>query len=400
MIQLCLHLLSGIQLEKLTSNRYYFDYNATSPFAAPVLDWLSKGDFAFSNPSSVHLSGKKVSKEIRNVRKYLFDLFGLDNKEFELYFHSGATEGINNFFKGTAFHGFKNQQKYDYFYVKTDHSCVANSLDDCKVLGHEIYPIDLNADGSIDLKSLTQKLSEQSFLNYTWVNNESGVVFPLEWAEELKEKTKCIIHVDAVQAVGKVKDWNQLSNKVDAYTFSAHKFGAMKGIGFSFIKKDIELSAQIRGGGQQFGLRSGTENTLSILSIPLALKEIEQNYNFDEQLKAKKYIEKHLIELIKDQGEIVGYQNPNRNGQTIYFILYKTKAQISAMAFDLAGMDVSNGSACSSGAVIPSRVLLAMGKSEEESLSAIRLSFSHLFTEGTAKEYWPKIKDVVSKYID
>ncbi len=395
----CLRLLSGIQLEKLTSNRYYFDYNATSPFAAPVLDWLSKGDFAFSNPSSVHLSGKKVSKEIRNVRKYLLELFGLDQNVFELYFHSGATEGINNFLKGTAFYGFKKSLKYHYFYTSTDHSCVANSLEDCRDLGHHVEAIDVDQSGTLNRISLEKKLTHNSIVNFTWVNNESGVVFPLEWARELKEKTGCLIHVDAVQAVGKVENWNKLEKEVDAYTFSAHKFGALKGVGFSFIKKSVEIAPLIRGGGQQFGLRSGTENSLGILSIPLALEEIKKTFQFQNQISGKNYLEKNLIDLLGDKGEIVAALNPHRNGQTIYFILYDTKAQISAMAFDMAGMDVSNGSACSSGAVIPSRVLLAMGKTEKEALSAIRLSFSHSFNLEDAKTFWPLIKDVIQKYL-
>lgn len=386
-------------MEKLTSNRSYFDYNATSPFAKSVLDWLSKGDFVFSNPSSVHLSGKKVAKEIRQVRSYLFELFGLNPDHYHLYFHSGATEGINNFLKGTAFFGLKNKQNYRYFYMGTDHSCVANALEDCMALGHEVHQYKVDADGSIDHHELAKSLDGNSILNFTWVNNESGVVFPLDWAEDIKDKTNCLIHVDAVQAVGKIENWQKLSPKIDAYTFSAHKFGAMKGIGFSFIKKDIKLAPLIRGGGQQFGLRSGTENSMAILSIPYALKEIAENYDFNEQKKGKEFIEKNLKKLIGDKGEIVGDGNPNRNGQTIYFILYDTKAQTSAMAFDLAKMDVSNGSACSSGAVIPSRVLLAMGKTESEALSAIRLSFSHLLDLDDARKHWSQIEPVVSKYV-
>lgn len=384
-------------MEKLTSNRYYFDYNATSPFAAPVLDWLSKGDFAFSNPSSVHFSGKKIAKEIRKVRSYLFELFGLDDNLFHLYFHSGATEGINNFLKGTAFYGFKNKINYKYIHCSTDHSCVVNALTDVMVLGHEVHSLNVDSNGSIDLGH--EVLGKDAILNYTWVNNETGVISPLEDAIKVKEKTGCIVHVDAVQAVGKIYEWQKLSNELDAYTFSAHKFGALKGIGFSFIKKELKISPLIRGGGQQFGLRSGTENTLGILSISKALKHIEKNYDFTKQKEGKDYLENLLAKLIGNKGEIVGAGNPHRNGQTIYFILNDTKAQTTAMAFDLANMDVSNGSACSSGAVIPSRVLLAMGKNETQALSAIRLSFSHFLDLDKAREYWPPIKTVLERYL-
>jgi cysteine desulfurase len=207
------------------------------------------------------------------------------------------------------------------------------------------------------------------------------------------------VHVDAVQAVGKIKDWHLLFKSVDAYTFSGHKFGALKGSGFSFIQNDFDIDPILKGGGQQYGLRSGTENTFSFHSIPLALDYLFDHYNFNEQVAAKRSFEEKLKQVLGNEGEVVGSDDNNRNGNTIYFILYETKAQISSMAFDMAGFDVSNGSACSSGSVKPSRVLLAKGYSDVFAKSAIRVSFSPLLSKEESDSIWNKFEKVLTRFI-
>lgn len=127
----------------------------------------------------------------------------------------------------------------------------------------------------------------ECFLNYTYVNNESGVVWPLEWALDLKKETKCFVHVDAVQAAGKIANWEMLLPELDAYTFSGHKFGALKGIGFTFFNKELDFNPLIVGGTQQEGLRAGTENALGVYTIKLALHEMKENFNADALSIAK-----------------------------------------------------------------------------------------------------------------
>ncbi|MCP4912109.1 MAG: aminotransferase class V-fold PLP-dependent enzyme [Oligoflexia bacterium] len=390
-------------MERLISSRIYLDYNATSPFAPSVLDWLAKGDLLFGNPSSVHSVGKKSLRGMNQVKEYLFKTFGLSDNDYDIFFHSGATEGANTIIKGRA--SYLNQelkQVLPFYYFQTDHSCIHNSSDCLDKAGMPITSLPVKEDGSFYYDQVVGEINKnkkQALLNYTWVNNETGVIFPLEEAVKIKEATGCHVHVDAVQSVGKISDWNKLDNRIDAYTFSAHKFGALKGVGFTFYKKNFEMCPLIRGGGQQGGLRSGTENILGIQSIPFALDDVKEKFDPRKSKEAKDWFEKELSNLLGDQGEIVGSKNENRNLQTTYFITYKVKAHTLSMALDMAGVDVSNGSACSSGAVIPSRVLMAMGYSEDYSKSAIRVSFSHSFDMEEAKVAFEKLSNVLQRYL-
>ncbi len=381
--------------------RHYFDYNATSKISPRVLDWL-KGELVFANPSSVHSSGKAVKREISQTKDFLFQTFELTEERFRLFFHSGASEGINTLLKGHA-HFLKAQSRVMHLvYLATDHSCIHNLSEDLQREGHFVTKIEVNSNGDFEDQKLEESIRQAEgdvLVNYTWVNNETGVVHDLERIVKIKKATGCRVHVDAVQAVGKIDRWQNLSTALDAYTFSSHKFGSLKGTGYSFVGSELEVRPYVRGGGQQEGLRSGTENTLGILSTTLALEDVIANYDFEEQKQGKKYIETKLLELMGKKGEIAGWHHPHRNGNTIYFILYQTKAHTTSMALDMAGFDVSNGSACRSGAVLPSRVLRAMGYSDELAKSAIRLSFSHFFTREKAKEIWPSLQKVLAKFV-
>lgn len=386
-------------------NRTYLDYNATAPIFPEVLEEIKGGHWPMGNPSSVHTCGKKAKRKMGEVSDFLYKVFDLKDREFDLFFHSGATEGINTMVKSLALQSVKQERNFTYLYGVCDHSCVVNQvgfLDTLKLSHHEIS---VDHQGQMNLSELTSKLegidfsNTRVFLNWTWVNNETGVINPLADILSIKEKfPELIVHVDAVQAIGKIEEAFSLESGLDAYTFSGHKFGSLKGVGFSFVAQG-KLCALMNGGGQQGKLRSGTENTWGIFSLLPALKAITSRYSFSAQNEGKIYIEQELEKLIAGRGEIAGVHALHRNGNTIYFILNEVKAQSVAMALDMGGLDVSNGSACSSGAVVPSRVLLGMGYSEDQSVSAIRLSFGAFFTKEKAIEVWPKLEKVLSRFV-
>lgn len=383
----------------LTSKRFYFDYNATSPFADQVINWLVKGDFLFSNPSSIHKSGRKIKKEISLVSDYLHNEFHL-GQSHNLIYHSGATEGINMLIKGLATDLLKRNSKLHFFYSLTDHSAVTNL--DFNGDNVQFHPISVSVNGEFDVEKLIQKMNAvngDKLLNFTWVNNETGVVWPLNIATRIKKETGCKVHIDAVQAPGKIEDWNLLETSLDAYTFSGHKFGSMKGVGFSFVSVELHLGPLLNGGGQQGGLRSGTENTTGILSLKFALKELSNRFNFQELNTAKLFIETSIKELLGDKGEIVAENSKYRNSNTVTIIVYGKKADSMAIAFDLAGIEISTGPACSSGTIEASKVLLAMGKSNEDAKSEIRFSFSPFMTSDQGLEYFEVIKPVLSKFL-
>jgi len=369
--------------------------------ASTVVDWLPDGDLLFANPSSIHSSGKKTKRYINESRKFLFKTFDLD-ESYRLFFHSGASEGINTLVKGFAQNHYARGEKINFVHAEVDHSCVYNLRDELELYGHKVTTFGVCPSGDFDEEGLIQKvksLKGPTLVNFTWVNNETGVVWDLSYLEKLKKETNCLIHVDAVQAIGKIPNWKELSLFADAYTFSGHKFGALKGIGFSFVREDFQFCSMIRGGGQQEGMRSGTENTYGIYSLKLALEELIERENFDQLVQAKSLIENELVELLSNKGRVVARDAKNRNGNTIYMIIPGSKADILITAFDLAKMDVSSGSACSSGAVLPSRVLMSMGVDEEEAKSAIRLSFSYELTLEDANTYLPKISTIVKRFL-
>ena len=382
---------------KSTNKRLYLDYNATAPLDDAVSEWLAKGVFPFGNPSSIHHSGKRSKKLINETRDFLFKTFDLH--EHELFFHSGATEGINNIVKGFCFKSLFMKEDFHFLCFESDHSCIVNQKEHVELMGGSFHAFKVDEQGNYDEKeviSFIKKLKGRVLLNHTYINNETGVVLSLDKVLKIKEETNCFIHVDAVQLIGK---WHtlKLESLVDAYTFSAHKFGGMKGIGFSFILNQNDFFCSlIRGGGQQNALRSGTENVHGIYSIKLALESVVKRFDFDELKKSVKSVEDALV---KSYGEKVIITAPKalKNANTIYLVFNGVKTDILITAFDMSQIDVSSGSACSSGAIKPSRVLLSMGFSIEQAKNSIRLSFSPDFRE--SEECIKKLKLVLDRFI-
>jgi cysteine desulfurase len=392
-------------LERSISNRFYFDYNATSPLSEKVIDFLHSGDFLFGNPSSLHQSGKRSRKFINEAIDFIYHLFNLTPKTHKIFFHSGASEGINSVFKGLAYKYFKEKKKVSFFFSTVDHACVVQLQEELEQLGHLVHFFTVDKNGLFNQKKLIKNIlhetseGRESFLNYTFINNETGVVWPLQWAEEIKKETKAFIHVDAVQAVGKIPNWDMLTSLIDAYTFSGHKFGALKGIGFSFVNKDIDFSPLIVGGTQQDGQRAGTENALGVHSLKLALLDLKENFKPDELDKLKREIEEALVAFIGDKGEVVGRAAPVRNLNTIFLVMYGQKAEILSAKFDMMGVELSTGSACSSGIIKENRILMSMGYSYEDSRSSLRFSFSPFMNKEEAASYIEKIKSILKSFL-
>lgn len=295
---------------------------------------------------------------------------------------------------------FKEKKVASFFFSTVDHACVVLLKDDLEALGHHVFFFEVNREGLFDTQELITKINHQqhlgheSFINFTYINNETGIVWPLSLALKIKEETNAFLHVDAVQLVGKISNWNHLSPVLDAYTFSGHKFGALKGVGFSFVKNDLKFSPLLVGGNQQLGLRPGTENVIGIYSLKLALEDIKEHFSATELLEAKNEIESKLINLIGTKGEVVGFHSPERNLNTIFLVLHGQKAEILSAKFDLQKVDLSTGSACSSGIIKENRILMSMGYSFDDSRSSLRFSFSPLMKKSEAQKYFEKIESV------
>lgn len=355
------------------NNQIYLDYNATSPLSKSVKEFLAQGDFSFANPSSTHSLGKLARKSVNRTRRFLYDLFSLSESEHKLFFHSGATEGIRSFFE-TANAG------DGYIYSQADHP-VAHAM--AKLLserGCVVALLAVDQDGALDLQgslATIQKLrtslkkDAKIFINFTPLNSETGVLWPMELALELKHQTGAYVHVDATQVPGRVPNWDTIEKELDGITFSGHKFGAIKGIGFTFLRNGFPFKSLLVGGNQQDSLRSGTENTLGVSAMELALTDL-RHLDIGKISGLRDRIESAL--LSNDNIQIVGAgAKYGRAANTCAFIHKKIKADVLQMHFDLAGLALSPGSACSSGSLNPSNSLVAMGL-DQYALNLLRLS--------------------------
>jgi cysteine desulfurase len=362
--------------------RLYLDYNATSPLSHSVLDWLKSGDVLFANPSSQHSDGKSSRKSVNEARSFLYKTFGRAEATTKLFFHSGATEGIHTFAHSFAETARLNGKDLLICYSKVDHPAVA-TLEE-RYFGTHVKFFELKRDKNLrymneeNFEALKDKKDNNPELiilyHHLWVHNETGQVSSID--SRFKTIPDLYIHVDSVQVPGKIPDWQNLTG-ADVFTFSAHKFGALKGIGFSFFDAKIPFHPMILGGSQQGNLRSGTENTQGIKTVALALSDL-----LKVDVKKTKQIREDLLSFLKNElagiGEVVSEGEMCSN--TIYFYLNKLSSDIALALFDINGIEISAGSACSSGAAKPSAVLLGMGLSSVAK-NGLRLSMSFASSE-------------------
>ena len=389
---------------KLINRRLYFDYNATAPLSESVINYLRNGVFVFGNPSSIYTEGREARKLISETFDFLRQLFQIPIEGHEIFFHSGATEAINSLVKGMAMYASSQGQKFHFFYSAVDHSSVVKQALHLPLLGHEAHSISVDSNGEIDLEVIIQKIKQQKGLklfNFTQVNNETVVVWPLEWAIKVKQATDCFVHVDSVQAPGKIVSWASPSYELDSYTFSAHKFGALKGVGFTILSQNLPWIPMQMGGGQQKGLRAGTENTQGIYSIKLALEELHSTFAPQTIKTQKDALELALEKMLGAEGQITAKKASHRNLNTINITFnHDIKGELLIAALDLAGLAVSSGPACSMGVSVASRVLLEMGLSERMAKNSLRISLGPKITEEDIAQARDIFSVVLPKYLD
>jgi cysteine desulfurase len=332
--------------------RLYLDYNATSPLSHSVIDWLKSGDVLFANPASQHSDGKSSRKVVNESRVFIYKTFNKNDKDTKLFFHSGATEGLATFAYSFSEVTRVSHKNLLICYSKIDHPAVTALSE--RFYGPHVKTFELKRSSDLlydheanyqALKKLKESDPDLVILyHHLWVHNETGQVSPLEELMKFKSIPDLYLHIDSVQSPGKIKDWQKLSVG-DIWTFSAHKFGALKGIGFSFFNSSLPFQSFISGGGQQSNLRSGTENTQGIKSVALALSVLVK-VNVEENSQQRAKLLSFIRSELKDIGEVIDDRLMASN--TIYFYLYKLSSDIALALFDINGLEISAGSACSS----------------------------------------------------
>ncbi len=368
----------------------YLDNNSTTRVDDRVIDkMIPLLKELYANASSSHYFGKTINQLIKDSRADVSNLIGCDPNE--IIFTAGATESINLALRGLALSPSFNRKKI--VTICTEHKAV---LDTCKNLenqGFEIIYLPVNNDGTVDMKVFASAIDTDTLLvSAMYVNNETGVIHDIEQMSELARKNGTLFFCDATQAFGKIPiDVNKLG--IDLMCFSGHKFHAPKGVGGLYVKNALrnKLLPQQSGGGQEFGIRSGTLNTAGIVGLGEACK-----ISFYEMKAVKEKVEelRDLLEkeLLKIPGTFINGNIKNRIYNTTNICFPNNDANV--IIGRLKNLAVSNGSACTSLVVEPSHVLNSMGLSDDLALSAIRFSLSKFNTEAEIRKTVEEIKTV------
>lgn len=369
----------------------YFDYNATTPIDMRVLDaMLPFLTDNFANASSTHNFGLKANEAVKAARIKVADMIGAEPNE--IVFTSGSTEAINLALKGVL-ENYSAKGKH-IVTVATEHSAV---LDTCKYLetrGYEVTYLPVNSFGLIDLNELKSVLRSDTILVCVmYANNETGVIQPIKEIAQLTHDAGAFYMCDATQAIGKIEiDVDTLG--IDLLCISGHKMYAPKGVGALYVRQSInrlKLPAQIHGGGQENGLRSGTLNVPSIVALGVACEISKQEMNQDAEriCTLRNELEN---ELLKIEGTFVNGKIENRIFNTTNICFRGNDANV--MIGRMKNVAVSNGSACSSAVVEPSHVLTAMGLSDEDAFASIRFSLGKYNTIEDIEIVVNKIKEL------
>jgi len=378
----------------VTSARAYFDWNATAPLRAQARDAMLDALGPAGNASSVHAEGRAARALVEQARRDVAELVGAEPAQ--VVFTSGATEA-NMLALTPAIEADGRRLIGDVLLVSTIEHPSVRAGGRFQVV--EELPV--TGDGVVDLQKLEQRLAqaERPLVSVMLANNETGVIQPLREVARLVHAAGGLLHVDAAQAPGRIEcDINTLG--ADLLTISGHKFGGPQGAGALIRRTDIHVADQLlKGGGQERGQRAGTEAVAAIAGFGAAARAARRGRDSEakhmESLRHR--LEGGLIE--RTPNAIIFGRSAQRLPNTTLVALPDLKAETAIIAFDLNGIAVSSGSACSSGKVQPSHVLMAMGHTPYAK-SAIRLSLGCETTENDVEKLlnaWLKVTSPLSK---
>ena len=369
----------------------YLDNSATTKVYDEVAEKMAAVMLdAYGNPSSLHTLGLDAEKLLKEARKAVASVFGADDKE--IVFTSGGTESDN-----MAIVGAYNARKRESNHIITttiEHPAVLETVKNLERQGAKVTYIDVDRNSMLDMDALREAISGgAAVISVMAVNNETGAMMPLCLVNEVKGNA--ILHCDAVQAFCKEEIENL---PADLISVSAHKIHGPKGIGALYIKNGVKIPSLIEGGGQERGLRSGTENLPGIVGMAEAVKRTMQDKDGYERIKRLNLkLRNGLAEEISD----IRFNSPENGVPYILNVSFLgTKGEVLLHKLEQEAIYVSTGSACSSGrnGKAGSHVLKAMGLSKEEIEGAIRFSFGAFNTEEEIDYVIDKVAKAVGEF--
>jgi cysteine desulfurase len=375
----------------------YLDYSSTTPIDPRVADkmipYLRE---QFGNPASrSHMYGWEAEKAVEEAREHVAALVNADSRE--IIWTSGATEGNNLAIKGAA-HFHKTKGKH-IITVKTEHKAVLDTVRELERQGFEATYLQPGDNGLITIKQLEEAIRPDTILvSVMWVNNEIGVIQPIDEIGELCRSKGIIFHSDAAQATGKTPI-DLEKTKVDLVTFTAHKTYGPKGIGALYVRRKprVRIEAQMHGGGHERGLRSGTLATHQIVGMGEAFRIAKEEMAIE--IPRMQALRDRLAKGLQDIEEVYvngDMQHRVPHNLNVSFNYVEGESLIMAIK-DIA---VSSGSACTSASLEPSYVLRALGRSDELAHSSIRFTFGRFTTDEDVDFTIDLIKKKVQKLRD
>ncbi|WP_302625300.1 cysteine desulfurase family protein [uncultured Eubacterium sp.] len=341
----------------------------------------------YGNPSSLHMAGQRAKEVLEKARKDVAECLGADFKE--IYFTSGGSEADNQAIVSAAKIGARKNKKH-IISTKIEHHAVLHILNKLEKEGFEITLLDIEESGIVKPEDVKSAIREDTALvSIMYANNEIGTLQPITEIGRICREKDVLFHTDAVQAVGHVKiDVNE--QNIDLLSLSAHKFHGPKGVGALFARKNIPLTNMIEGGAQERGKRAGTENLPAIVGMAEALKEA--NSEIEEAAAKEIILRDRLIEgLSKISHSILNGDKKRRLPGNVNFCFEGVEGESLLLLLDAKGIEASSGSACTSGSLDPSHVLLAIGRPHEVAHGSLRLTISK---ENTEEEMDYMIKEI------
>ena len=358
--------------------RIYADNAATTKISQTAMQaMISAMENSYGNPSSIHQIGMAANDALQTAREQIARCLGCMPKE--IFFTSGGTESDNQAIVSAAMLGAK-QNKRHIISTAFEHHAVLHTLRRLKEQGFEIQLLDVGAEGNITAAQVEEAIRPDTCLvTVMFANNEIGSILPIVEIGEVCRAHGVLFHTDAVQAAGHIPV-NVKKQNIDMLSLSAHKFHGPRGIGALYVKRGIELTSLMDGGGQERGKRPGTENLPAIMGMAAALKE-ECTLMEENEAKVTAMRDRLIQGLSQIPYSILNGSREKRLPGNVNFCFEGVSGESLLLLLDSRGICASSGSACASGALDPSHVLLALGLSPEIAQSSLRISLDISNTE-------------------
>ena len=358
--------------------RVYADNAATTKMSRSAIDaMLPYMEEVFGNPSSLYTIGQEAAEAVYKAREKFAKALGCTVNE--IYFTSGGSEADNQAIRSAAEIGAKRNKKH-IISTTFEHHAVLHTLDKLQTEGFDITYLDVHENGLVTAEQVAEAIRPDTCLvTIMYANNEIGTVQPIREIGALCREKKITFHTDAVQAIGHIPV-NVKEDNIDMLSLSAHKFHGPKGVGVLYVRKGVYISNLIQGGAQERGKRGGTENVPGIMGAAAAIEEAVKNLgeNSEKLLKLRERLIDGLLEI--PHSVLNGDRNSRLPGN-VNICFEGIEGESLLLLLDAKGISASSGSACTSGSLDPSHVLLAIGRPHEIAHGSLRLSLSEENTE-------------------